>query len=119
MTASIDEGIQRYYSINPKQFSVLTSLIISQEVPLWEEPPILSLEIILKPYKESGKSLRLKFIGVRNLVVKQPPFSIFTVPLLEISSIKEMQWETAKYVVKEPEEESISFTCQEFDFVLL
>jgi len=119
MTASTDERIQRYYSINPKQSSVLTSLIMSQELPVWGEPPVLNLEIVLQANEESGKRLLLKFKGVRSLVVRQPDFSVFNVSLIEISSIKNMQWETAKYAVKELEEQSISFTCQEFDFVPL
>ena len=87
MTASTDERIQRYYSINPKQFSVLTSLIMSQELPVWGEPPVLNLEIVLQANEESGKRLLLKFKGVRSLVVRQPDFSVFNVSLIEISSI--------------------------------
>jgi hypothetical protein len=111
-----EEIIQNYYSLDPKQYPILISFNITQELSLWGEQPKLSIEMEFKSKNENNANvLKLKCRGVRNLILKQPTWSVFEIPWIEISSIRARQWENLNYYINDPEEESISFMCAEFE----
>ena len=110
-----DQKIKDYYALKPLQFDILVKIELEQLTPPEASPPELNLEIVLRPGDDAdNRRLRLSFFGVNELVLRQPPLSLFGFPHIEINSIRENQWEGLSYSVT-CEEDAISFVCKSFD----
>ena len=86
-------------------------LPIGQQEVLAEQTPSLEVVLDLAQRGDAGDRLRLTFIGVRNLCLRQPPWSLFEIKFLEIRDVSSDQWEGVRYIVKDPENDSISLQC--------
>ena len=109
----LDQQIEKFYSLKPSQFSTLVKLELEQILSL-EAPPVLSLKIELRSENKQDKhSLILLFIGVQELRLKSLR-SLYQILSLKITSIWDRQWEDINYEVKENEDDSLFFFCNNF-----
>jgi hypothetical protein len=107
-----DEAISKYYSLHPTDFPLLLRLEVLQVLTPDETPDlVISLEL---GQESSNRRLLLTFTGVREAKIQQPSLSLFQISFLEISSIRESQWEDLSYKVR-CEDDLISFLCRSFD----
>jgi hypothetical protein len=110
--------IQAYYALKQIDFPVLHSLDIRQ-VRTPGSPVEVSLRILLGRVEDpGGMYLTLSFSGVRDARIKQPEIGLFELPVIEISSIRERQWEGLNYCVRESEDDTLSFLCGSFEAFL-
>ncbi len=110
-----DENIERYKSLNPSLYSVLDQLELYQKGTGRAPASMLSMEIWFRLSVNEGddpRRLHLSFFDVNDLKVNAQGF--VQVPLLEIVSIKEYQWENLKYRVEDAEGNQLSFYCKKF-----
>lgn len=110
------DKIKEYHSLCPGDFRVVSRIGIVQRIFPEVDTPELTLELDLT--SETGndsRRLALSFTGVRNLRLQQPSWSLFQMTTLQIMSIAEDQWEGLKYKVRDDEEDSVSFTCSDFE----
>jgi hypothetical protein len=111
-----DSLINDYYSLNPKQFFVLRSLSMKQELSrggVCEQ----SLSVVLATAtKDDGPSLHLSFRGVRNLKFQQPEWSEISIGHIEIRSAADTPNASGRYLVRDADQDSIiKFECNDFD----
>jgi hypothetical protein len=111
------DKIDNYYScLRPTQYSVVVCLTLTQEIGdegICEQNMSL---IMQKEFGEAGACLQLKFFGVRNLVLQQPPWSLVSIGHIEILLGSECPNIESNYLVRDPEQERIIwFECRDFD----
>lgn len=114
--AEYEEAICQYWSFNPKLFSVLDKLQLHQKSTGESPAHMLVLELWLRVSENEEDDLRrlhLSFHNVSELKI-QPPGCI-QIPFLEITSIKDYQWENLKYRVHDAEGNQLSFYCNQFE----
>lgn len=119
MTKS-DEVIDKYWSFNPRLFSILDRLEMYQKSTGESPAHMLSLKIWLRASEDESDDLRrlyLSFDTVSELKIN--PRSFIQIPVLDIVSIKEYQWEGLKYRVADTEENQLSFYCKQFEVTLV
>jgi|WetSurMetagenome_2_1015567.scaffolds.fasta_scaffold723888_1 hypothetical protein len=110
-----DNIIENFYSLNPIDYPNLARLSISQKYILPGDPPAIDIEMEL-----SHKNLRqpqmllLNFKGVTNFKFSQPLSSQLQVIQINVTSIKDWQWENARYKVTEVEDNVFTLMCKEF-----
>jgi hypothetical protein len=113
-----DVKIEHYYALKPIRFPVLAKLELYQEAPPRQSPSDLSLEIELRPGKNTDSSrLCLSFSGVVSLRLV-PSSSFVQFPFLEIRSIRDRHWENLRYEVEDTEGNTLSFFCKDFEVTL-
>ena len=107
------EAIDNYYSLNPAAFGIVGVIELRQLLPPANTPTELMMEIELWQDQNDSR-LRLSFADVKRVIIRQPPWSLFQVGLIDIRSIRDRQWENINYEVKS-EDEEISFLCRSFE----
>jgi len=114
----MDLSIEEYLAIEPRDYTILSTLELQQEVPP-KTPPEITLTIQLHHNKESDpRRVFLTFLGVVNLELRQRG-SLIEFPLLEIDLIRNSQLENLNYKVRDSEEGSLSFYCKELHVKVL
>jgi hypothetical protein len=106
---SSDAAIEHYWSLRPTRFPSLERLVVFQDT-VEEDPPFLSLELEL--VGTDTQSLHIVFRRVQDLKMHFPGGhrQVF----LEITSIRDYQWEGLRYHVVD-EEPQLSFYCRDFE----
>ena len=106
--------VDRSRSIDPAAFPVVTSFSLDQEV--CEERIELSLRLVLRSTSsQDDRRLHLTFHGVRELKFDQPEWSVFNLPKIEILTVHDRQWEKLNYLVREAENDILSFYCNGYE----
>jgi hypothetical protein len=114
MTLSDARKIENYYSLLPTKFSVLRRMVVEQEIASDTAPQInVTFELGSNEIGVDDK-LVLQFMGVRQLQLNQPSWSLVALTLIEIASIRDSQWENINYKVAETEEDIFSLLCRDF-----
>lgn len=114
--AEPNEAIHRYWSLNPKLFPVLDKLELYQKSTGNSQAHMLVLELWLRVSENEEDDLRrlhLSFHHVSEL--KMHPHGFIQISFLEITSIKDYQWENLKYRVHDAEGDQLSFYCHQFE----
>jgi hypothetical protein len=109
--STTSKKIEDYYSVKPARFNFVTRFEWSV-APLREDySPQLLMHLTSVSKIESGVELILNFRGVRNL-----RFGAIGIvqPLLEIRDVSDGQWDRVTFEVRDIENETISFLCQDF-----
>ena len=109
-----DPLLVEYHALHPTRFPIVERLELRQQLSLGGAPP--SLELYLEMCSESGDQsgrLLFRFSGVTGLRLSHQ-YSLLQLPLLEIRSIKERQWEGLNYKVRGSDEQILSFYCRDF-----
>lgn len=104
-----DVAIEQYKALGPQRFSFLHRLTISQD-SLAEDT--LSLTVELLSDEDESRELYLLFYGIQQLKVNIERNYIQM--NIEITSMRESQWEDLKYFVK-AEDNQLSFYCKRFE----
>jgi len=107
------EAINNYYSLHPAAFGIVDVIELRQSPSSDNTPAELIMEIQLR-HDQNDSRLRLSFADVKQVMIRQPSWSLFQVGLIDIRSIKERQWENINYEVKS-EDDEISFLCRSFE----
>ena len=107
------EAIDNYYSLNPAAFGIVGVIELRQMPSFDNTPPEFMMKIELRNDQNDSR-LRLSFADVKQLIIRQPSWSLFQIGLIDIRSIKERQWENINYEVKS-EDDEISFLCSSFE----
>ncbi len=111
-----DEAIRQYLSLSPRRFAVLEEVEVRQRSTGGAPATELTLELWLRASENEdadSQRLYLSFENVSELKINSRGF--FQIPLLEIVSIRDSQWEGLKYRVADTEENQLSFYCRRFD----
>ncbi len=114
--AEHDEAIRRYLSFHPQQFAVFDKLKLYQKSTGGKAAHILFLELWLRTSQceyDDSRRLHLSFENVSSLKIH--PRGFIQISLLEITLIKEYQWENLKYRISDIEENQIFFYCNLFE----
>jgi hypothetical protein len=110
-----DKSIEAYYALKPNLFPTLVRLEMRQEQNFMDDTPILVLNIELRPKSfQDSQRLLLMFFDVSGLKLTPPDMSLLQFMDIEISSIREQQWEKIRYTVREIEDDAIEFRCAKF-----
>lgn len=105
-----DHCIAEYYSLKLSSFHILEKLEICQD-----EINGTSLGLVLRATgHEDKRRLFMKFNSVVNLRLTPQPGTALSICQLEITPIKDLQWESVNYSVKEVEDDTLSFLCRDF-----
>src|SRR5260370_8483159 len=110
-----DENIERYKSLNPSLYSVLDQLELYQKGTGRAPASMLSMEIWFRLSVNEGddpRRLHLSFFDVNDLKVNAQGF--VQVPLLEIVSIKEHQWENLNHRLQTSDANQLPFSSKNF-----
>jgi hypothetical protein len=119
MKKGIDK-INDFYKIQPHNYSAVASLNMEQGGDGANNNfSSLNLILVLKKDLESKEGLKVNFIGVRELKINQPNWSVFNISQLEIVDMSESQWENIRYKVIDPEELTIELLCFDFGFEII
>jgi hypothetical protein len=111
--------IKSFYSIKPINFPILVGISVFQEKYMIGEPPSINIEFVLsKKARGDPQRLIINFKDVTNFKFMQPNSSLLQLTQIEITSIKDRQWETANYKVTEAEENIFSLICKDFDAII-
>lgn len=111
-----DQLVDQYWSLNPRLFSVLDKLNIYQKSTGGSPAHMLSLEIWFRASENEDDDFRRLHLSFDNVTtLKINPHGFIQIPVLEIVSIQEYQWEGLKYRVSDTEENQLSFYCKQFD----
>jgi hypothetical protein len=103
-----DDTILDYYSsLKPLKSYSLDKILLSQESP----PEELSVSMELIGEGLEYPTLHVQFHGVRQLEMRLGHLS----NAMDITPIKDRQWENLNYVVREAENHQISFYCSDFE----
>lgn len=114
MNGQKDSNIEKYYSLNPKQFSYLKSLQFTNQKWMGECEQCLCI-VMSQNSDLIGRELYLEFYGVKNLVFSQPSLSLVSIPFLEIRKRSDESVFSEHYLVLDPEQERvIIFECRDF-----
>lgn len=110
-----DNIIENFYSLKPIDYPNLVRLSILQKFVLPGDPPAIDIELELshKDFRQPHM-LFLYFKGVTNFKFTQPLASHLQVIQIDITSIKDWQWENARYKVSEVEDNVFTLMCKEF-----
>jgi hypothetical protein len=114
--AKDDQLIDRYWSLNPRLFPIFDRLELHQKSTGGSPAHVLSLEIWFRASANEVDDLRrlhLSFDHVTTLKIN--PHGFIQIPVFEIVSIQEYQWEGLKYRVSDTEENQLSFYCKQFE----
>jgi hypothetical protein len=107
--------IMEYIDLNPRQFRVLKSLCVTQGVDSAIGVMEQQIHLVLalnETYR--GQMLYLDFVGVRDLRINQPEWSLVVIPYLEITESPTPGSFQGPITVLDPEEGIIVFTCRDF-----
>jgi hypothetical protein len=102
--------IDKYLAASPAELPTVVAVHVQQEA-LAEQTPSLEVVLDLAQRGVAGDRLRLTFTGVRNLCLRQPSWSLFEIKFLEIRDVSSDQWEGVRFIVNDPENDSISLQC--------
>jgi hypothetical protein len=108
-----DIAIEQYKALGPHKFSFLRQLTLSQDA-MSEDALSLTLELLSDEDKIG--ELHLLFFGVQQL--KMNIERDYLQMKIEISSMREAQWEHLKYFIK-AEDNQLSFYCKRFEIKLV
>lgn len=102
-----------------REFGYFQSLQLSRDIGDEDGCSEYSLNITLcgYPFHEGDQKLVLSFLGVRNLKIGVID-GLYKL-LININNISEDQMEGINYWVKEDENESFSFYCADFEFLIM
>jgi hypothetical protein len=107
--------IEKYQSLDPTRFDILDKFEVYQHCSD-DEDHIVLVELRLRMFEheedDDCQRLVLSFSGVRDLKVHFQGFMLL--PVVHIRSIRQYQWEKLNYEVKDAENQSFSFVCENF-----
>jgi hypothetical protein len=107
-----------YPAARPTEFPVVVSVRLQQRLPSGE-PPSLDVLLELGHRSDPRRLLRLTFIGVIQLSLRQPPWSLFQIPLLTIRDVSADQLEGVRFKVTDEEDSALSFSCGDMEIELV
>jgi hypothetical protein len=106
--------IMEYIDLNPRQFRVLKSLCVTQG---FDSAGVMEQQVQLVLASDEtyrGQMLYLDFVGVRDLRINQPEWSLVVIPYLENTESPTSGRFQAPITVLDPEEGIIVFSCRDF-----
>jgi hypothetical protein len=114
--SALQDSIREYYELRPTEYSVVRTMTISQGIgPTGICEQTLSL-VLQKELGSPGKSLFIEFHGVRNLLLRQPEWSLISMGHIEISAPSELQKYSSTLLVRDSDQEQIiRFECRDFE----
>ena len=112
-------SIAEYDAIAPHRFGVVERLQLSIADATRYPASGLDLILELRPFDSNNESrLVLRFRTVQQLRIVQPWMTMFQIGGLRIRSTEKDQLEGVNLHVSEPEHDSLSFVCEDFEFEL-
>jgi hypothetical protein len=116
VTYELGAKIAEYYAIEPKRFSVMKSMSMTQGVDLATGVMEQQLSLVLtRDETATGEMLYLELFGVRNLRFEQPSLSLVNL-YLEITRALPHQMLDQPVVVMNSEQD-VTFICSCRDFI--
>jgi len=111
-----DPNLAHYYALRRGQkFHHVERLELRQTDGFGWRGDIASLEVVLSSAEPNdGRILKLTFNGVLNLRLTPPPRMVISLTTLEVSPVRDLQWEGVSYSVKETDEDTLAFLCRDF-----
>lgn len=110
---SFDDVLEYYRSLDLRSFSSLDRLILHQDTQPDGALTSICLEIELLSSIDQ-RTLHLAFFGVSQLKI-QPSRSFIQPGPINITPIREYQWEGLRYLVSAQERDELSFYCYSFE----
>jgi len=112
---SEEKKIASYYSLSPTKYGTLRRLTLSQAGGpdcVFEQ----HVSVVLACDTDSGGNcLRIDFTGVRNLVIRQPDWSLIVIAHIEILVGRDIPNVFSKFLVRDPDQERVLwFECADF-----
>lgn len=112
---TIDEKIAEYYAMNPTTFRILKSFCIAQAADSGEMKQNVSL-VLTRDDTFSGVMLYLECVGVRDMVFRQPSWSLVTLSHVQVAASQSSTNPRATFLVCDPEEHVFSLLCEDIVF---
>ena len=111
--------IADYYATKPSRFSVLKSLMLTQQTDRTAGEMQQQVSLVLANDDDfSGKMLYLD-LQVRNLLVKQPSWSLITLSNIEIANATATDAGDTRFDLRDAEQETIfACSCRDFCFAV-
>jgi hypothetical protein len=107
----------RYFAARPAEYPTLATIQLVQHLSA-DHVPSLDVVLELAHRRDPSRVLRVRFIGVLNLCLRQPNWSLFDLAPLEINDVSSDQCEGIRFRVRESENDALSLLCADIDIEL-